>query len=344
MKKFRVLALFVATVFVLAACSEQRNEAEPADGMTAIESTVARRASRRYYQPLEYYPHYETLFFESGKGYEIKNENSNKLIITLGGGPGWEPAIGRPEERTNRRFVDYFLPLHEEYNIFVPEKFNWEVGRYYLYDANARERYTVDNLLAIYAGVVNGYLSQNNYETIIICGSSEGALLLPELYFLLNEPDKITALISMDYGGLSRFEQFEIVLKKFLAEEAPFRAPYIDGIAGRIEEIESGFDMYREEPYPDTTERSNTITMRWLTSTMFRRPFDYYADIEIPVLFVHGGLDRNVPVESTKYVEENLPDKPFDYIYYPDMEHSPLLEEFLVLREDIKGWLREKGL
>jgi len=338
MRTFHVTALFIVFIFTLTACSEKGNEAETA-GVTFSE----RRASRRVYWPLEYYPHYETLFFESGKGYEIKNENSNKLLITLGG-MGWRSAIGRPGERTGSRSMDIVLPLHEEYNFFVPEKFDREVGRYYLYDANAREQYTIDNLLAVYAGVINGYLSRNDYETIIIAGFSEGALLLPELYFLLNEPDKITALIPYAGGGLSLFEYYEVIWKKLLAEEPPFKEPYIDNIASRIGGLEQVFNIYMEEPYPDSSERDGDATYRWLTSFLFRRPFDFYVDIEIPVLFIHGEMDINVPVESTRYVEKNLPDKPFDYIYYPEMEHLPLLEELMILREDIKGWLREKGL
>jgi pimeloyl-ACP methyl ester carboxylesterase len=336
MKPFRALALFTIVFFILTGCAEKKKETETADVYAA---------PRRNYWPEEYYPHYETLFFENGKGYEIRNANSNKLIITLGGGPGWRSAIGRPEERTGGdRFIDILLPLHKDYNIFIPEKFNWEAGLYYLYDIRARERYTVDNILAGYTGVINEYLSQNDYVTIIIAGFSEGAKLLPELYFRLDDLCKISALISCAYGGLSTFEQYEIELKKLLSEEKPFAEPYISDTAGRIEMIESGFSMYREEPYPDSTERIGTITMRWLTSIMFRRPFDFYVDIEIPVLFIHGEMDTNNPVESTRYVENNLPNKPFDYIYYPEMAHGPgTKEELDRLRNDIKEWLKEKG-
>ena len=286
------------------------------------------------------------MFFGTGKGYEIRNANSNKLIITLDGGPGWRSAIGRPEERTGGdRFIDTLLPLHEDHNIFILEKFNWEPGLYYLYDIRARERYTVDNILAGYAGVINEYLSQNDYETIIIAGFSEGAKLLPEIYFHLEEPNKITALISIASGGLSTFELYEIEYDKLRSGEKPFKEPYISDTADWIEMIESGFSMYREEPYPDSTERIGTVTMRWLTSIMFKRPFDFYVDIEIPVLFIHGEMDTNVPVESTKYVENNLPNKPFDYIYYPEMAHGPATKKELDrLRTDIKDWLIGKGL
>ena len=49
---------------------------------------------------------------------------------------------------------------------------------------------------------------------------------------------------------------------------------------------------------------------------MYKRPFDFYVNIEIPVLFIHGGMDVNIPVGSTRHVEQNLQDKSFDFIYY----------------------------
>ena len=299
-------------------------------------------SGRDYFLPDEYYPPYETVYFTSGKGYEIKNENSDKLLITLDGGPGWISAIGQAGAKTGGRFFDIILPLHEEYNIFIPEKFNWVVGAYYLNNFNAREQYTADNLLANYVGVIREYLSQGNYSDVIIIGSSEGAMLLPEIYLQLEELDKISALISVAGGGLSRIEQSEIMYNKIQAEEEPFIRPFFD--LQRLREFEAVYEMYREEPYPDSSERMGLVTTRWLTSTMFRRPFDFYVDIDIPVLFIHGEMDSNALVESTRYVEENLPYKPFDYIYYPRMRHTPLLDELLVFRADLADWLREKGL
>ena len=108
------------------------------------------------------------------------------------------------------------------------------------------------------------------------------------------------------------------------------------------------FDHFYEETHNDSIDRvsgtSNRITYRWRNSILDKRPFDYYVNINIPVLFLHGELDRNVPVESTRYVEDNLPDKPFDYIYYPEMAHAPTTrEELNMIRNDIRNWLVGKG-
>ena len=78
---------------------------------------------------------------------------------------------------------------------------------------------------------------------------------------------------------------------------------------------------------------------------MFRKPIEFYREINIPVLFLHGEWDLNVPVESTRYVEENLPDKPFTYRYYPEMYHWPEnYGEFAAWRRDISAWLKAEGL
>ena len=325
-----VLIAVVICVLCLNNCTEKKNN---------IDSNDERDNSVALYFSEKYYPEYNVFFSANGKGYEIKNENSNKLIIILGGGPVWHSAIGRPGEKPDgSRFIDLVLPLNIEYNLFIPERFNWEVGLYYLYSVNARERYTVDNLLINYMEVIDEYLLLNDYDFIAVIGSSEGAMIFPELYFNLAEFEKINAFISLSYGGLSRFEQYETAYNKILSKEKPFILP--DNEASNVmEEIKLLLSEYREEPYPDSTERIDEITERWHSSMMFRRPFDYYKNMEIPILFIHGEMDWNVPVESTKYVEVNLPDKPFDFIYYPEMEHRHTVSELLITLKDMSDWL-----
>jgi hypothetical protein len=173
-KDLLIIALSSILFITLYGCTEKTTN--PIFNINSITS------GKDDFLPEEYYPQYETVYFTSGKGYEIKNENSDKLLITLDGGPGWISAIGQAGAKTSGRFIDIILPVHEEYNIFIPEKFNWIVGAYYLNNLNAREQYTADNLLANYVGVIREYLSQSNYSDVIIIGSSEGAMLLPEIY------------------------------------------------------------------------------------------------------------------------------------------------------------------
>ena len=202
-----IIALSSILLMALSGCTEKATN--PIFNINSITS------ERDYFLPEEYYPQYETLYFTSGKGYEIKNENSDKLLITLDGGPGWISAIGQAGAKTGGRFFDIILPLQEEYNIFIPEKFNWVVGAYYLNNFNAREQYTADNLLANYVGVIREYLSQGNYSDVIIIGSSEGAMLLPEIYLQLAEFDNISALISVAGGGFPGLNKARLCITRF---------------------------------------------------------------------------------------------------------------------------------
>jgi len=343
--KLKTTAFSIITIclLVISACVER--ESPP-----TVSVEVPQSAAYVYQQ--EYYPHYETIYLQSGKGYEFKNPNSNKLLITLDGGPSWQAKVGKEGERARGMFFDDLLPLYTDYDysIFVPEHFDWEEYEPYYYwnIPEERERVTFDNIQTCYEEVIGEYISQNEYETIIIAGFSEGAMHLPMVYFRL-ENAKIAALIAGGYGGLSRDEGFEVAYSKLQAGEPPYddKENWVNLRSGI--QFKEFFDHYNEETHDDSINRvsgtSNRITYRWRNSTLGKRPFDYYVNISIPVLFFHGVLDRNVPVESTRYVEDNLPDKPFDYIYYPEMAHGPATgEELIRLRKDIKEWLVGKGL
>jgi len=196
-------------------------------------------------------------------------------------------------------------------------------------------------ILANYAGVIGEYLSQNNYETVIIFGHSEGGFIAPELYFHIKEFN-ISALISSGAGGLTSFVDIAAVRRGVpLEDESVYLDTYNHYLA-----TYSG-DRYAEAP-DEVRFRQNGqefLPTGYWYSYQARRPFEFYKNIDIPVLFIHGLLDTYVSPISTKYVEENLPDKPFDYIYYADSQHYPTtVIELLRMRVDIANWLREKGL
>ena len=182
---------------------------------------------------------------------------------------------------------------------------------------------------------------------IIIAGYSAGATHLPMVY---NELDasRITALISIAGGGLSMYEDAQIQLSKVHAGVKPFDVAWDD--VWRYEaQVKTVLDYYREEPRYDSINRvgisNQGVTYRWLNSIIDKRAFDYYEYINIPVLFIHGERDSNVAVESTKYIADNLPDKPFDFIIYLNMRHAPgSLDELNSLRSKIKEWLISKEL
>jgi pimeloyl-ACP methyl ester carboxylesterase len=302
--------------------------------------------SKYYIKTRERVPYYTTLYFTDGQGYEFRNSSSNKLIITLDGGGDWFGSrvglIG--DELEWNQVVNWLLPLYSDYNFFVPEKFDWGRRRESpFWDIKNREKYTLDNLVVNYASVISEYLSQNNYETIIIFGHSEGGVLAPELYSLLGDFN-ISALIISGAGGLISPVDIASVRRGVPLDDESIKQYTI--VYNNFLDAYSG-ERYADSPDEQSFRQKGQVFLPWhyFYSLHKRRPFEIYKNINIPVLFIHGLADVYVSPISTRYVEENLPDKPFDYIYYPNTEHYPTtIRELERMRVDIAGWLREKGL
>ena len=343
--KLKTTAFSIITIclLVITACSEK--ETPPTVDIEDTESS-------RDWFPEEYCPHYETVYLTSGKGYEFKNENSNKLLITLDGEPNWQAKVGKEGNRLDGvRFIDKILPLYTDYDysIFVPETFDWEEDEplHYFYILSERERYTFDNIQTCYVEVIKEYISKNNYDIIIIVGYSAGGIHLPMIYKEL-DASMITALISIASQGLSIYEDAQILYSKLQAGEKPFDTQWEDSREIGIQ-IKTIIDYYQEGQRNDSINRFGAsrvgVTYRWVNSIINKKPFDYYKDVDVPVLFLKGELDINASMESIKYIENNLPDKPFDYIYYLGAGHAPRsLEELNKLRSDINEWLIGNGL
>jgi pimeloyl-ACP methyl ester carboxylesterase len=286
--------------------------------------------SNKTYNSADPYPNMEILPFNYTRGYEFKNPTSKKLLIVLEGS-GWTSVLGKKE---NDRWFEVgmtsqmLLTLQDEYTIFVPEKFNRKPGADYFDDFDERARYTFYNLLTCYREGITEYLSQNDYASIVIMGVSESALLLPVLYHHIDNTN-VSLLISFAGGGLSVHEAFSILVASEVTPHS-WKKMYRQVIK-----------EYQFEPYPDSLEIGFLgMPFRFWSSIVDIRPIDYYQNIDIPVLFIQGEKDRRIPKESTSFVERNLPEKPFDYIYYPNMGHSPSnYKETVTLRKDIADWI-----
>jgi pimeloyl-ACP methyl ester carboxylesterase len=272
----------------------------------------------------------EILSFNTCKGYEIKNHYSKKLLIILEGS-SWNSVLGR--KNTNLwqdvgTASQMLQVLGNKYTIFVPEKFSREPGVNYFEDRDERARYTFDNLLECYTESITSYLSQNSFASIVIMGNSEGALLLPALYLQIDNPN-ISLLVSVAGGGLSLHEAYPILAASAVTPKS-WKKFYAEVI-----------ETFRSKPYPDSLEIGYMgLPFRFWRSIIDVRPADYYQYIDIPVLFVQGEKDYRIPKESTQYLEQYLPEKPFDYRYYPKMGHGPSgYKESIQLREDIAAWI-----
>ena len=145
----------------------------------------------------------------------------------------------------------------------------------------------MDSLLECYLTSITMYLAKNSFSSIILLGVSEGAALLPIIYEKLKEEYNITGMVSWGYGGLSLYELYSIL------KSSPIVPEYYRQI------IQYYYEMY------ETKNIDAYLSEKYILSMMEFGPFDYYENINIPILFIHGENDFNTPVESTRYIQEN---------------------------------------
>jgi pimeloyl-ACP methyl ester carboxylesterase len=276
------------------------------------------------------YPGMATMHYEAGTVYEFRNESSDKLIIHIDGS-GWDSALGeKTEDWRSVHMGALLLPVfRRQYNMLILEKWNRNPERNYYQDLEARLEYTMENLAACYLAEINAYLAEHRYSSIVLIGFSEGAALLPLVYEKMQEKALVSAMVSIGFGGLSYYESCTI-LSTSPAVREDWRAMYLSVLSNYDRHIE----LYNGSIGLDTYGN----VLRYITSLM-SFPAPDYRSVAIPVLFMHGNADWNAPVESTRYIQENLPDKPFEYRFY-EWGHAPArksdIQEFTA---DIAEWL-----
>jgi esterase/lipase len=275
--------------------------------------------------------------YGNNKAYEFKNEGSDILAIIIEGS-GFFSVLGWEENNQFKKggIWFYLLELFKgDCSVLVLEKMNFEFGKYYEYDINFRKTYTLENLVKSYSETINKYLSENSYSKVVLLGCSEGACVLPRVYKNISNKNMISGMVSMEYGGLSRYEQIKILANSRL-----------EGIDSLGKEVYKNIDLYKKDInlYPNSIGTFINYPYAWWNSILDYKPFNDYKEINIPVLFIHGELDINVPVESTKYIQDNLQNKPFEYLIYPDADHGSFMyseNTFYDLVTRSREWLKK---
>ena len=274
------------------------------------------------------YPNMEVLQYENTRAYEFRNLSSDKLIINIEGS-GWTSVLGSQGKNgwnlvgAGSQIIQVFRDSH---TILIPEKWDWDSETDYSWDLNAKINYTTDNLLECYLTSISTYLAENNFSSIILIGFSEGAAILPIIYENLKEKYNVTGMVTWGFGGFSLYESYSILKSSSICPE------YYRKI------VQYYYEMY------EVNNLNSFLTEGFPLTLMGIKPFDYYVNINIPVLFIHGEHDFLVPVESTRYVQENLPEKPFEYKYY-NMGHGPTnYSNTMQIRRDLAEWVMKKKL
>jgi pimeloyl-ACP methyl ester carboxylesterase len=253
------------------------------------------------------------LKYGNNTAYEFLNRNSDKLVILIDG-TRWVSVLGWKEgDNWDLSSSYFFLTILKEKNSFmIPERLTMQIGKYYLYDPDMRRNYNLNNLVQSYSSTINSYLDDRSFSSVIIMGHSEGASLLPLIYNEIKQKSKIGGMIAISYGGLSVYEQVKILADTKIKMPDFYR------------EAMQNIDVLKKdiELYPNSLGEIMGYTYGWWDSFLDYRPYDYYVDINVPILFIHGKQDITVPVESTQYIQENLPNKPFEYVFIDTGDHS----------------------
>jgi esterase/lipase len=287
------------------------------------------------------YPNMEIVHYGSSQAYVFKNaSSSNRLIINIEGS-GWDSVLGTKNDKRwlmTHQGAQLLQVLNDRYTFFIPEKLNRQPGFDYSKETADRSNYTSGKILDCYMESINGYLNEHFYSSIILIGSSEGAVLLPLIYERMDAKDSVTAMVSIAFGGFSLYESYKILsASPRVSQEFRKMYSHIIEVFDWMEDYKSKNENVNITPEEDFYG----FNYRWFDSFLSIRPFDYYRYITIPVLFVHGKKDQNVPVESTQYVQENLPEKPYEYKYY-EWAHQPNNYFGIIdLRNDISEWIRK---
>jgi pimeloyl-ACP methyl ester carboxylesterase len=282
------------------------------------------------------YPNMEIARYANSQAYILGNKTSSALIVNLDGS-GWDSTLG---EEGARRWLSVHLGaqllqvLGKDYAFLIPEKLKRGPGKNHFYDMDDRANYTAENLIACYLDAINGYLVEHDVSTIVLIGVSEGACLLPLIYERMNEREKVAAMVSYGFGGFSLYESYAV-----LSNRQNIPEDWVEMYRYFVETYAPG-----KAEYPNSYEEDvyGFATFRWFNSFKDIKPFDYYKNVDIPVLFIHGENDYNIPVESTRYVQDHLPEKPFAYSYY-DWAHYPgTYAGIIKLRNNIGKWVMKK--
>ncbi|MCL2802098.1 MAG: hypothetical protein FWD28_10105 [Treponema sp.] len=275
----------------------------------------------------------EILTFPNSQAYLFPNEKSDKLVIVLESS-GWDSVLGiwQNDLWQSVGLAAFLLKeLRNTHNILVPEKLKRQPGINYLNDMEDRANLTAHNLIACYTESINGYLEGKNFSSVVIFSGWEAAALLPLIYEKIDNKDKITALISFGFGGWSYYES--LVFMSNIENIPLFLYEMISKIINDFNPENSESPDSYEDIYFDVTER-------WLNSFIHIRPFDYYKNINLPVLFLHGVHNYLTPSNSTIYIQNNLPDKPFTFRYFMNWAFQPIehddVDEFVKL---IANWI-----
>jgi pimeloyl-ACP methyl ester carboxylesterase len=180
---------------------------------------------------------------------------------------------------------------------------------------------------------------------IVWASGSEGAVvtviatpLIPESHLLI--------LLGLG-GGMTMADDMLLLTKKQMEEIGANR----EAIDKALKDMQDQFRLIHGDPTPwkEWLSEGKTArnTYKWWSAILAVRPLTILEQINIPIFFGHGTLDKSVPVESADIVErrfKELGKQNLSYFRYNGLDHSwtdqagqPQLDRVMA---DILGWIQ----
>ena len=308
---FFTSSIFMLIIFISCKKSNSKNSTNPLSEITGLINK-----------------HYELWTFDSitkdstiiNFGYLKRSENNHTLMIYIDGSH-YRSAFGIKERDTWIKPgtpSSFGMSVFKDFDILVPEKINIEIGKDHTHDKVVLNYATVEDRVYASSRVIDTYLNSNGYyKTVIIIGSSEGARILPSIYWNLENREKITHLIfSFGNGGISQYKGFKILLQK-------------DGITSLEKKMYTQFEdeiiKIKQVPYSIDKMYFGHSYKRW-TSYLHYSSLKEILKIDIKILLLAGVRDYYTPVESARVIVDKFKKKNkknLTYIEYEEMGHGP---------------------
>lgn len=249
---------------------------------------------------------------------------SDKLIVMI---------QGSGEGSIRERFGYGAEAVTLGYDVIYLEKYAWDNGATFrrtdsrtrrLQDIRSALRFIIDS---VYGG---------SAKTIGIISDSEGGVIAPDVAESIPETKWMVVLGA---GGMAQSEELETLFRQ---NPTPFSRLGIS----TIEQLRAQFDRMRANPSGDSIWYGHS----WLYWSSY---LDYSATptisrLKIPSIFVMGGRDRNVPIESFRELRSSvgrLENVTFHIVEqadhsFRDPEGDSLFES--VIRDVIQPWYRNR--
>lgn len=241
-----------------------------------------------------------------------ENKNNDNLIVFLDGSTmnsslGIKGSI-LPWKSFSAAYI-LQKKLSEDFDLLVPDRMNMETGKDYSGDTLRLSEYTLENRTIASAKSIDAVIQQNRYENILIIGYSEGGLILPKVYNQLVDKQKVKKIISISAGGFTYYDLAKTTLK-----ERGLKDNYVDSTISEINKNPDAINKFAfGHPYK-----------KW-KDFLYYNPVDEYKKIDIPLLVIQGDSDKNVSVESSRYLKrkfEELGKKNITYIELKNADHN----------------------